>query len=147
MKAITLGYKDAAGLTEPVVVNGPEADVNDQFTELADAQTRHEFPAEIKRLELYVLPDPIEVAIFISDDVTKFSQQSDNRRQAEIEKQRAEAKLERDAADNIGKAHKLFQAAAQARNVAEAAVACPPPLKRRRISPEFTSGTRLRATR
>ena len=123
MKTIVIGYKDAAGLTKPIVLAAPDVDSQEQFSGMSDAQNRHEFPKGIQRMELFVLDEPAQVAQFISDEVANFAQQSDDKRITQVEKDRAQAKLERDSADNIKKVNQMFGAAASARNVAISAVA------------------------
>lgn len=123
MKTLIVGYSDRNALSAAQIICGLESSVDEQAEILDNAQRLHEFPEGILRLEQYVIDEPIQTAIFISEETAKACQDRDAERRkqekAEAEKRAARQKAEAD----IITANKAFTTAAEKRNKAIAAVA------------------------
>lgn len=115
-------WKDADGLTAPSLLIGTQEELE---TILRDARQRHVFPKGYRRLAAkYVDWDDVySTEIDLGDDVRKNVQTSDSKRIADAAATRQRTKNELAAADNFGKATRLFSDASMKRNSAIAALA------------------------
>jgi len=123
MKTLIIGFSDRNALGEAKIVCGLEVSPADQAVVMDKALRLHEFPKGILRLEQYVIDQPIDTAIFISEETAKACQnrEADRRR---VQKQEQEERAAREKlTSNIVLANKAFTAAAAKRNAAIAAVA------------------------
>ena len=123
MKTLIVGYSDRSALSAAQIICGLESSVDEQAEILDQAQRLHKFPDGVLRLEQYLIDEPIQTAIFISEETAKSCQDREAARRkaekAEAEKRAARQKAEAD----IITANKAFTAAAEKRNKAIAAVA------------------------
>lgn len=123
MKTFIIGYSDRAGLGAAQIVCGLEVSALEQAQVMDKAKRLQQFPEGILRLEQYLIDQPIEAAIFISEETTKACQDRDaGRKKAEKEAQ-AKRAAQQKAEEDIITANKAFTAAQKKRNAAIAAVA------------------------
>jgi hypothetical protein len=123
MKTILVGYTDRNALSAPEILCGPETPVAEQAKIMDSAKRLHEFPPQIARLEQYVLGDPTDISIFISDETANACQGMDAERQKKAKADREQLAARQLGEANLVVANKAFTAAAQKRNKAIAEIA------------------------
>jgi hypothetical protein len=123
MKTFIIGYSDRGALSAAQIVCDLESPAGEQAEVMDRASRLHAFPKGILRLEQYAIDEPIETAIFISDETAAACQDRDaeRRKQEKIAQQKRAEQQKAEA--NLITANKAFTLAAQNRNAAIAAVA------------------------
>ena len=125
-KIILIDYADANGLAGAKVIAGPGITTDEQAEAIFEAaRERDEFPKGFKRIEFFSLPESDSIAAHISDEVTAAKQNQFQARLKLQDAERARNAAERDAQKNFSAANKIYNAAANKRNAAIAAVAVP----------------------
>lgn len=124
MRTIIKGYTDSEGLSGETTVADVGVNEVEKYNIMETARRTDVFPKGIKRLRMYRVEDhPIDEVAFISEEVSRYKQSTQETRQKEAEAQRLVVKQALNKNDNLAAARRIFDAAARKRNEAIAALA------------------------